>query len=85
MTVVLTARTADGLNPLILCFLIFGIGAALGSQTAYAINPARDLGPRLMLWCRGYGTELWTANVGHYAYATLMRTDVTSRAGTGSL
>lgn len=51
----------DGMAPIVLLFLILGIGAALGSQTAYAINPARDLGPRLMLWCAGYGTELWTA------------------------
>ena len=41
--------------------LIRLLGASLGSQTAYAINPARDLGPRLILWMAGYGTELWTA------------------------
>jgi len=52
----------DGVNPLVLLSLITGIGAALGSQTAYAINPARDLGPRLMLWMSGYGTSLWTVD-----------------------
>jgi len=51
----------DGVAPLVLLFIIVGIGACLGSQTAYAINPARDFGPRLMLWMAGYGTEIWTA------------------------
>ncbi|WP_232698538.1 MIP/aquaporin family protein [Brevibacillus daliensis] len=38
---------ADGLNPLIIGFLIVVIGMAFGPTTGYAINPARDLGPRL--------------------------------------
>ncbi|GKQ42405.1 glycerol uptake facilitator protein [Companilactobacillus sp. RD055328] len=38
---------ADGLNPLIVGTLIIAIGLSLGGTTGYAINPARDLGPRL--------------------------------------
>ncbi|MCB2606500.1 aquaporin, partial [Listeria monocytogenes] len=37
----------DGLNPLILGFLGGSIGMSFGPTTGYAINPARDLGPRL--------------------------------------
>lgn len=37
----------DGLNPLIVGFLITAIGLSLGGPTGYAINPARDFGPRL--------------------------------------
>lgn len=48
-----------GLNPLVLFLTVLGIGAALGVQTAYAINPARDLGPRLMTYLVGYGREVW--------------------------
>ena len=39
---------ADGLNPLVIGVLIVAIGASLGGTTGYAINPARDLGPRIM-------------------------------------
>lgn len=37
----------DGLNPLVVGLLITAIGISLGGTTGYAINPARDLGPRL--------------------------------------
>ncbi|MCR6097106.1 aquaporin family protein [Salipaludibacillus agaradhaerens] len=37
----------EGLNPLIVGFLIIAIGLSLGGTTGYAINPARDLGPRI--------------------------------------
>ncbi|GAA1180001.1 MIP/aquaporin family protein [Streptomyces hebeiensis] len=41
----------DGLGPLgvlITAFLVVGIGLSLGGPTGYAINPARDLGPRIV-------------------------------------
>ncbi|PBB07067.1 MIP/aquaporin family protein [Salimicrobium humidisoli] len=37
----------QGLNPLIVGLLIVAIGMSLGGATGYAINPARDLGPRI--------------------------------------
>jgi glycerol uptake facilitator protein len=36
-----------GFAPLLVGFLVWGIGLSLGGPTGYAINPARDLGPRL--------------------------------------
>lgn len=42
------ADFAGGLQPLILLFLLVGISFSFGSTTGYAINPARDLAPRLM-------------------------------------
>ncbi|WP_226036276.1 MIP/aquaporin family protein [Aquibacillus saliphilus] len=38
----------EGLNPLIVGALIVAIGMSLGGTTGYAINPARDLGPRIV-------------------------------------
>ncbi|SMF16671.1 MIP/aquaporin family protein [Desulfovibrio gilichinskyi] len=38
---------AEGLNPLIVGFFIMAIGLSLGGPTGYAINPARDLAPRI--------------------------------------
>lgn len=39
---------AEGLNPLVVGALVLSIGLSLGGTTGYAINPARDLGPRLV-------------------------------------
>lgn len=37
----------QGINPLLVGLLVFAIGLALGGPTGYAINPARDLAPRI--------------------------------------
>ncbi|HEY6845480.1 MAG TPA: MIP/aquaporin family protein [Terracidiphilus sp.] len=41
---------APGLAPWLVASLVWAIGLSLGGTTGYAINPARDLGPRLMHW-----------------------------------
>lgn len=38
---------APGVGPALVASLVWGIGLSLGGTTGYAINPARDLGPRL--------------------------------------
>ena len=46
--VILTfGQTPTGLGPLAAALLVLGIGNSLGGPTGYAINPARDLGPRV--------------------------------------
>lgn len=42
------SKLADGISPIAIGILIWGIGLSLGGPTGYAINPARDLGPRLV-------------------------------------
>jgi glycerol uptake facilitator protein len=56
-------KFADGLNPFIVGFLIVAIGLSLGGTTGYAINPARDLGPRIahfLLPIPGKGPSNWS-------------------------
>jgi glycerol uptake facilitator protein len=40
-------KFADGLNPIVVGTLIMAVGLCLGGTTGFAINPARDLGPRI--------------------------------------
>jgi glycerol uptake facilitator protein len=42
------ATAADALGGLLVGLLVLAIGLSLGGPTGYAINPARDLGPRIM-------------------------------------
>ncbi|MBJ2119857.1 aquaporin family protein [Arthrobacter sp. MSA 4-2] len=54
--------TPTGLGPLAVALLVVGIGASLGGPTGYAINPNRDLGPRIahaILPIKGKGGSDW--------------------------
>ena len=58
-----TATVQSGLAPLLIGFLVWSIGLSLGAPTGYAINPARDLGPRLahaLLPIAGKGDSDWS-------------------------
>jgi glycerol uptake facilitator protein len=57
------APVATGLSALLIGLLVFAIGLSLGGPTGYAINPARDLGPRIMhaiLPIAGKGDSDWS-------------------------
>jgi glycerol uptake facilitator protein len=56
------AGVAPGLGPVLVGALVWGIGLSLGGTTGYAINPARDLGPRIAhsaLPIAGKGSSGW--------------------------
>jgi glycerol uptake facilitator protein len=56
------AGVAAGLGPILVGALVWGIGLSLGGSTGYAINPARDLGPRIahaLLPIAGKGGSGW--------------------------
>jgi MIP family channel proteins len=58
-----TRNTAPpaGLAPFIVGLLVVGIGASFGFNSGYAINPARDFGPRLFTFVAGWGAEVFRA------------------------
>jgi glycerol uptake facilitator protein len=56
------AAPASGVGPYLVAMLVWGIGLSLGGPTGYAINPARDLGPRIahaILPIPGKGDSDW--------------------------
>ena len=46
-----------GMVPLLVGFIVTSIGLSFGYNCGYAINPARDLGPRLFTLMGGYGDD----------------------------
>jgi glycerol uptake facilitator protein len=60
-------NTAPGSNlaPFIIGLVVVGIGMVLGAAAGYAINPARDLGPRLASWLTGW-SNAWNDQRGHF-------------------
>lgn len=58
-----TADLPNGFGPYLVGVLVWSIGLSLGGPTGYAINPARDLGPRIahaVLPISGKGTSDWS-------------------------
>lgn len=67
MMALIMALTDDGnglprgpMAPLLIGFLIAIIGAAMGPLTGFALNPARDFGPKLFAWVAGWGNVAFT-------------------------
>ncbi len=60
--ILMFAKNPANLGPLPVALLVVGIGASLGGPTGYAINPNRDLGPRIahaLLPIKGKGSSDW--------------------------
>ncbi|KAJ7163475.1 aquaporin [Mycena crocata] len=70
-----------GLAPLVLFILILGLGACLGMETAYAINPARDLGPRLLTSMVGYGKQVYTYRNHYWLWCPIIAPILGAQAG----
>ncbi|MCA9947489.1 MAG: aquaporin family protein, partial [Anaerolineales bacterium] len=59
---IFAGSVSDALGPFLVGSLVWGIGLSLGGPTGYAINPARDLGPRIahfLLPIAGKGDSDW--------------------------
>jgi glycerol uptake facilitator protein len=59
------APVKNNLAPLIVGFIVVAIGLSYGANAGYAINPARDFGPRLWAWIAGWKTIAMPGDYGN--------------------
>ncbi|KTG46483.1 hypothetical protein cypCar_00004124 [Cyprinus carpio] len=52
----------QGLEAFTVGFVVLVIGQSMGFNSGYAVNPARDLGPRIFTAIAGWGSEVFSAN-----------------------
>jgi len=55
------------LGPLVIGFVVAAIGMSYGANAGYAINPARDFGPRLLTWLAGWRSFAFPGNGGWFS------------------
>jgi glycerol uptake facilitator protein len=60
-----TNKALMGMAPFLIGMVIMAIGISFGANAGYAINPARDLGPRLWAWLAGWGKVAMPGNYGN--------------------
>jgi glycerol uptake facilitator protein len=56
----------SNLGPFLVGMAVAAIGMSYGVGTGYAINPARDFGPRLFAWLAGWGTNAFPGPFGYW-------------------
>ena len=74
---------AANLAPVVIGLLVVGIGMAWGTNAGYAINPARDLGPRLASFFTGYGGAFRDQSGGLYFWVPIVGPIVGGLIGAG--
>jgi glycerol uptake facilitator protein len=60
----------SNMAPLLIGLAVAAIGMSFGSNAGYAINPARDLGPRLLAWIAGWKGDF--ASAGYYFWVPIL-------------
>jgi glycerol uptake facilitator protein len=74
LAIIDTRNMAPGSNmaPFIIGLAVVAIGMAIGAAAGYAINPARDLGPRLAAWVSGWGGAFNDQRGDFYAWVPII-------------
>jgi glycerol uptake facilitator protein len=55
----------SNMTPFMVGMVVMAIGISFGANAGYAINPARDFGPRVFAWIAGWGKEAMPGNYGN--------------------
>lgn len=74
------AKVPAFFQPFLIGLVVVNIGTAFGFNCGYAINPARDLGPRLFTLIAGYGTDTFSAN-SYWFYVPIVATHIGAIVG----
>jgi glycerol uptake facilitator protein len=59
------APVKSNMAPIVIGFIVVAIGISLGANSGYAINPARDFGPRMLAWVQGWKSVAMPGNYGN--------------------
>ncbi|KAH9904223.1 aquaporin-like protein [Xylariomycetidae sp. FL2044] len=70
-----------GCLPFAVFLVVLGIGTSFGVNTGYAVNWARDFGPRVALSLVGYGSDVWTHDGGYWFWGPGLATVAGASAG----
>ncbi|KAF5336628.1 hypothetical protein D9758_015934 [Tetrapyrgos nigripes] len=71
-----------GLVPVVLFIVVVGLATAIGMNTGSAVNPARDLGPRIFMAMAGYGSEIWTFRNHYWLWCPIVAPILGAMVGT---
>lgn len=74
---------AANLAPVVIGLLVVAIGMAFGTDAGYAINPARDFGPRLASFITGYGTAFRDQYGNYYFWVPILGPLIGGLVGAG--
>ncbi|KAF8334403.1 aquaporin-like protein [Amanita rubescens] len=77
------AAPPGNLFPLVIFLVILAIGTALGMETGYGLNPARDLGPRLLTSMVGYGRQVYTFRNQYWLWCPVIAPFLGAQFGAG--
>jgi glycerol uptake facilitator protein len=55
----------SNMAPFMVGMVVMAVGISFGANAGYAINPARDFGPRIFAWIAGWGSQAMPGNYGN--------------------